>query len=179
MHQSLATFAAADTASIPLHAVTSEGLQDWLDTHPGRVRAWLQAVDFKAGNGETLCVPDAAGGVSLAVFGLGSQKARLRTRFALGAARLKLPRGTYHLASGIESEALDGYDDSAGVFAYALREGLEGAAALASDEVEALTLGFYLSRRVPTLAAEKRFRQKPVIQNPSINTPFVLTEPRS
>ncbi|WP_233499435.1 M17 family metallopeptidase [Pararhodobacter sp. CCB-MM2] len=106
MRHSLATFAPADTPSIPLHAIASEDLAAWLDTQPERVRTWLAAVDFKAGNGETLCVPDAAGGIALVVFGLGNAKARRRTRMALGTARAKLPQGTYHLASGFDAEAL-------------------------------------------------------------------------
>lgn len=106
MRRSLAVFAPADAPSIPLHAVRAEGLSDWLDSQPERVRAWITAVDFKAGAGETLCVPDAAGGIALAVFGLGGAKARRRTRMALGAARTKLPRGTYHLASGFTEEDL-------------------------------------------------------------------------
>ena len=106
MRQSLAAFAPADAPSIPLHAVSAERLHDWLDSQPERVRLWLNALGFKAGAGETLCVPDAAGGLSLAVFGLGGDSARARRRMALGAARKKLPPGTYHLAGGFSDEEL-------------------------------------------------------------------------
>ncbi len=106
MRQSLAAFAAPDSASIPLHAIPSEGLDGWLDHQPQRVRTWLAAVGFKAAPGDTISVPDAAGGVSMAVFGLGDARARARNRMALGAARGKLPLGTYHLATGFSDEDL-------------------------------------------------------------------------
>ncbi|MFN4098201.1 MAG: leucyl aminopeptidase family protein [Pararhodobacter sp.] len=106
MRQSLAAFATADKPSIPLHAVRTDALPDWLDSQPERVRRWLQSVGFAAGPGETVCVPDVAGAVAMAVFGLGGDKARLRGRMALGAARRKLPPGTYHLASGFTEEEL-------------------------------------------------------------------------
>lgn len=106
MRQSLAAFASPDAASIPLHAIAAETLGDWLDSQPERVRTWLDAVGFKAAVGETVAVPDAAGALSMAVFGLGAAKARARGRMALGAARGKLPLGTYHLASGFETDAL-------------------------------------------------------------------------
>lgn len=106
MRQSLATFASADAPSIPLHAVSADGLAAWLDQQPERVRTWLNATGFSAAAGETLCVPDVAGAVSMAVFGLGGVKARARRRMALGAARKKLPRGTYHLAGGFDAEEL-------------------------------------------------------------------------
>ena len=106
MRQSHAAFAAPDSASIPLHAVGSDGLTAWLDSQPERVRSWLAAVGFTARTGQTVCVPDAAGGLALAVFGLGDPAARARSRMALGAARAKLPRGVYHLASGFAEEEL-------------------------------------------------------------------------
>lgn len=106
MPQNPAAFAPADAASIPLHVVPAEGLNDWLDSQPERVRRWLHAVGFAAAAGEVHCVPDAAGGLSLAVFGLGNARARARNRMALGAARRKLPAATYHLAGGLSDEEL-------------------------------------------------------------------------
>ncbi|ONG44601.1 hypothetical protein BKE38_28015 [Pseudoroseomonas deserti] len=67
-------------------------------------------------------------------------------------------------ASSVQ-EALDSYDDRNGVFAYALREGLQGRAARDQEgRVSALALGEYVSRRVPELAAEKRHRQNAVFR---------------
>jgi len=107
MRSSLAAFAAPDSASIPLYVLRAEALGDWLETQPERVRAWIAAVGYRAGAGDTLCVPDTTGGgVALAVLGLGDARARARTRMALGAARSKLPLGTYHLAGGLDEADL-------------------------------------------------------------------------
>lgn len=68
-------------------------------------------------------------------------------------------------ASTSVQEALDSYDDRNGVFAYALREGLTGRAAVDGEgRVSALALGEWVMRRVPQLAAEKRHRQDAVFR---------------
>ena len=68
-------------------------------------------------------------------------------------------------ASTSAQEALDSYDDRNGVFAFALREGLEGRAAMdAEGRVSALALGEWVMRRVPQLAAEKRHSQDAVFR---------------
>jgi uncharacterized caspase-like protein len=68
-------------------------------------------------------------------------------------------------ASTSVQEALDSYDDRNGVFAYALREGLQGRAAVDGEgRVSALALGEWVMRRVPQLAAEKRHRQDAVFR---------------
>jgi hypothetical protein len=68
-------------------------------------------------------------------------------------------------ASTSVQEALDSYDDRNGVFAFALREGLTGRAAVDGDgRVSALALGEWVMRRVPQLAAEKRHRQDAVFR---------------
>jgi hypothetical protein len=68
-------------------------------------------------------------------------------------------------ASTSVQEALDSYDDRNGVFAYALREGLQGRAAVDGDgRVSALALGEWVMRRVPQLAAEKRHQQDAVFR---------------
>ena len=68
-------------------------------------------------------------------------------------------------ASGSVQEALDSYDDRNGVFAYALREGLRGKAAMdAEGRVSALGLGEWVMRRVPQLAREKQHHQDAVFR---------------
>jgi len=68
-------------------------------------------------------------------------------------------------ASTSVQEALDSYDDRNGVFAYALREGLRGRAAVDGEgRVSALALGEWVTGRVPQLAAEKRHRQDAVFR---------------
>lgn len=62
-------------------------------------------------------------------------------------------------------EALDSYDGTNGVFAYAVREGLYGAAADASgDDIDALQLGVYVRRALPRLARERRHQQSAVFK---------------
>ena len=87
-------FAAPDAASLPLHIVTPEGLQDFLATAPQA--DWLRATGFEAALGELRLLPG-PGGVSGAVAGLGTEKARRRTRFGLAKAFAALPAGDWHL----------------------------------------------------------------------------------
>ena len=101
------SFAAADVTSTPLHLVAAEDLTEWLDHQPARVRSWVQTMGFKAGAGAVLCVPDSAGALSMAICGLGTAQARARGRMTLGAARSKVPVGTYHLETTLQGPALD------------------------------------------------------------------------
>jgi len=104
MRLSTVTFAPADAASIPLHLVHADELPGWLDQQPERVRSWLATVGFSARAGACVLVPDAAGGLSLAVLGLGARDQRDRQRFAAAAAVPVLPAGTYHLASTLPAD---------------------------------------------------------------------------
>ncbi len=68
-------------------------------------------------------------------------------------------------ASTSVQEALDSYDDRNGVFAFAIREAMNGRAATDSEgHVSALALGEWVTRRVPVLAAEKHHRQDAVFR---------------
>jgi len=68
-------------------------------------------------------------------------------------------------ASSSVQEALDSYDDRNGVFAFAVREGMGGRAAMDGDgRVSALALGEWVTRRVPQLAAQKQHRQDAVFR---------------
>jgi len=68
-------------------------------------------------------------------------------------------------ASSSVQEALDSYDERNGVFAFAVREGMGGRAAMDGDgRVSALALGEWVTRRVPQLAAEKQHRQDAVFR---------------
>lgn len=97
MRPAPASFAIGDSPSVPLHLVREEDLADWLDSQPERVRKWLELTGFRAASGEVIAVPDSVGGLSMAAVGLGGATARRRKRFALGAARAKLPEAVYHI----------------------------------------------------------------------------------
>jgi len=71
-------------------------------------------------------------------------------------------------ASTSVQEALDSYNDRNGVFAYAVREALGGrGGADGEGRVSALTLGEWVMRRVPQLAAERQHRQDAVFRTAS------------
>lgn len=54
--------------------------------------------------------------------------------------------------------ALDSYNDTHGVFAYAVQQGMTGAAGMDEGEIDALQLGHYVRKAVPKLTAEVKAR---------------------
>lgn len=80
--------------AIPLYAVESAALERFFARHPKREAAWLRNAGFKAKTGELFPMPDAKGGLSFAVLGLG----RGEDPLALAGFPEKLPQGTYTLA---------------------------------------------------------------------------------
>lgn len=105
------TFAQPTPDAIPLYALTSETLDDWLATQPAETQSWINATGFKAGLGATALLPSDGGAIGGAVVGLGSAKNRARARFTLAASAKSLPEGTYELVTDLgdldlETEAL-------------------------------------------------------------------------
>lgn len=105
----LSAFAALDAAAIPIHAVTSEGLDAKL-AELGAAAAWAKASAFAADEGAILLLPDAEGRLAAVLFGLGREGA---TRPPLLAGKLAtgLPAGTYRLEGwpGGMAEAVLGF----------------------------------------------------------------------
>ncbi len=87
----------SDQHAIPLHVIGDSGLDAWLDRAEAHQRQWVKANGFRAGLGETLCVPGPTGEISCALFGWGSPEARGRDRFHLAAAADRLPAHTFRL----------------------------------------------------------------------------------
>ena len=87
-------FAADDADSLPLHVIPTESLGDFLTSSPHA--DWLLASGFEAGLGEMRLLPG-PGGICGAVAGLGTEKARRRSRFGLARAFSTLPAGDWHL----------------------------------------------------------------------------------
>ena len=87
-------FADPQAPSRPLHVVSPEGLEAWLEAQPAPVAAWLRDAGFKAGWGEVALIPGE--GVAGAVIGLGTPAARRRLRFGLARAVAVLPAGDWH-----------------------------------------------------------------------------------
>ncbi len=98
-------FAAPDAPSIPLHVLTKAEFEAWLDSLPARWKTWIAASGFDASAGSALALPDDGGAVAAAVVGLGSAKDAARKRFALGAARARLPGVTYRMQTSLPPEA--------------------------------------------------------------------------
>lgn len=93
-------FAPADTKSIPLLITTFEEIVKL----PKAAADWAGKVGYKAGLGQELIVPDKSGGISCVLIGNGTDVARARSRFDLGAVATRLPAGTYHLASELPQD---------------------------------------------------------------------------
>ena len=89
------TFATADTPAVPLHVVAQDALEAWLEDQPDRIAHWVRNAGFSGALGATLLIPDADGGLHMALAGYGTAEARARGRFHLAAAAMQLPEGTY------------------------------------------------------------------------------------
>ena len=101
------SFAPPSSDAIPLFAITSEGLEDWLASQSDETCKWIEATCYSAGLGKVVVIPSADGGIGAAVAGLGSEKARKRGRFALAASAKSLPKGVYRLENTLEGLDLE------------------------------------------------------------------------
>ncbi|NGM45757.1 leucyl aminopeptidase family protein [Rhodobacter sp. SGA-6-6] len=97
-------FAPPDAPSLPLHIIGSEGLDAFLAASPHA--GWLRAAGFEAALGELILLPG-PDGLSGAVAGLGTDKARRRSRFGLARAFAALPPGDWHLDGPLTPEQAD------------------------------------------------------------------------
>ena len=97
---------APDAGAKPVHVIPAEGLAAWLAGQPPARRAWVAAMGFEAGLGETLVLPGPDGAPEAALFGWGKPDARARERFALATAATQLPAGRWRIMSeGAEIDA--------------------------------------------------------------------------
>ena len=90
----LPVFAAADEIAIPVHAVTTEGLEVKLAALGAA--AWAKANAFSAEEGTILLLPNAEGEVTAVLFGLGREGTN-RPPLLAGKLATALPAGTYRL----------------------------------------------------------------------------------
>jgi leucyl aminopeptidase len=100
-------FAPEGQPATRLVAVTKSGLDAWLARQESSVRTWAEATGFDASAGRVLVLPDPAGGIGMAVAGLGTAKDAARERFVFGKARGNLPAGTYRLETDLEGQDLE------------------------------------------------------------------------
>ena len=101
-----ASFADPAAPSIPLYVLAENQLSGWLADQSKTVQGWVAANDFTGALGQTLAIPDADGGIALAIAGYGTEKTRCRGRFHLAAAAAKLPKGAYRLESDLADDEL-------------------------------------------------------------------------
>ncbi len=88
-------FAPRSASAIPLDLVPAGEAEGWLKAQDGRVQALKKAMSFKGEAGKVLIVPDAAGGLSRVLVGVGEGRDGFVTASLPGA----LPAGDYKLAS--------------------------------------------------------------------------------
>lgn len=100
-------FAAPDAPAIPLQALTKAEFEGWRDTLSESAARWVEAAGFDGAAGDVVTIPAPDGSVEAAAVGLGTAQDAARRRFTLGAARAKLPAGTYRLVTDLPREALD------------------------------------------------------------------------
>ncbi|MCH2163604.1 MAG: leucyl aminopeptidase family protein [Marinovum sp.] len=100
-------FAEPSESTVPLTLLTAEAFDAWrLAQDPG-ARNWAEANGFEARLGQVLVFPSDEGHPGAALGGLGTAKARARSRFALAGIAAKLPAGTYQIADGLPGSAED------------------------------------------------------------------------
>ncbi len=90
--------------AVPVHAVTIAELPELAKTHSVRMAKWAAAAGFTAAAGEVCLVPDAHGGPTAVLFGLGNGAAG--PSLAAGKLPASLPAGTYRFATGFADPAL-------------------------------------------------------------------------
>ncbi|MDP5360346.1 MAG: leucyl aminopeptidase family protein, partial [Paracoccaceae bacterium] len=100
-------FAEPTDHAIPVHIVTTDGLDAALAALTDQGRNWAEAQGFTADLGQVLTLPDDAGGIAQVLVGYGTAAKRARGRFHIGAVARKLPIGTYKIASGLAGADLD------------------------------------------------------------------------
>ena len=149
------SFANAEEPTIPLHVIEKDSLESWREKQPESIAKWVESNGFSAGTGQALVIPASDGSPLMALAGYGTEKARERGRFHLAAAASKLPKGAYHIASGLDGDTLEvetlGWLLSGYRFEKYRDETSEGASLVAPDGSEAerllaLAAGEFLAR---------------------------------
>ncbi|MEM6886737.1 MAG: leucyl aminopeptidase family protein [Pseudomonadota bacterium] len=101
------SFAPHEETATPLHVLSQDALPNWLESASDATRKWVASSAFAGKLGQGLAVPDADGGVAMALIGYGTKARRMRARFHLAAAMGKLPPGTYNITSGLPQADAD------------------------------------------------------------------------
>ncbi|MCG7520484.1 M17 family metallopeptidase [Ruegeria sp. Ofav3-42] len=100
------SFASPSKPSVPLHVISQPDLDDWMKDQSERVSSWVEASGFTGAMGQALLIPKSDGTPEMALAGYGKSSGRARKRFPLAAAAEALPKGSYHIASGVPADVL-------------------------------------------------------------------------
>lgn len=90
-------FASPKSDAISLHVVGKDDVDVFLRGLDATAANWLTSQGFKGEMGQAVAVPNANGGIGMAVAGYGDAASRSRGRFHLAAAVGKLPQGVYRI----------------------------------------------------------------------------------
>ncbi len=101
------TFADPTNDATPLHILSPDAVEPWLNEKPEHVANWVRRVGFRGNASETCVVPDQNGEISCALVGVGTETAQRRGRFLLAAAAASLPSGTYDIVTSHEDHELN------------------------------------------------------------------------
>lgn len=93
--------------AIPLTVVEPDTLDAVLSQLSDTARSWCKAQSFTAAAGSAIALPGTDGSIEHALVGYGTDAARARGRFWVGAAASKLPAGSYRIVGGITGQALE------------------------------------------------------------------------
>ncbi|MFV0475423.1 MAG: leucyl aminopeptidase family protein [Pikeienuella sp.] len=94
-------------AGIPLRLIEAEAAETALEAMAAAEAAWARLQGFAGKLGETVLIPDGAGGIGAALFGWGDAGARASRRFALAGFAAKAPAGDYVIETDLDPEAAD------------------------------------------------------------------------
>ncbi|MDR3463841.1 MAG: leucyl aminopeptidase family protein [Beijerinckiaceae bacterium] len=92
--------------TIPIHFVTAKTLPAIAESLPAPGGAFVAACDFKAGAGQHLLVPDAAGAIAAVLFGIEPDDASYRDPFLAGKLPGLLPFGDYAVVGDLRDPFL-------------------------------------------------------------------------
>jgi leucyl aminopeptidase len=90
--------------SVPILCVASAQALEARKDVTAAQKAWARTLGFQGGIGKFVALPDASGGLSAIVFGIGDAPVSdpmMRPEVLLGSLATQLPMGTYHLGDGL------------------------------------------------------------------------------
>jgi len=102
-----ASFARPSSNSTPLIVLARDDLDTWKGGQSKRVANWVNASGFSAALGAVLVIPKTSGGIKQVLVGWGRATDRKRGRFHMASAAKKLPKGKYHIESGLNDAELE------------------------------------------------------------------------